>query len=107
MICCSVAETVTNPYTYPLLAKLGSKQIPINPHSLLRKMGLTVTNGVGRTAPFLTIWIVPPLRLTNRRLEPSGAQAIPVTCEPTVAKVVSWKLESNVVAAAINTPQPV
>src|SRR5688572_15531983 len=65
-------------------------------------MGLIVANGVGSTEPFLTMTMVPSFLLTKSRLDPSGAQAMPVKLEPTFANELSLKFESR--SAALPTP---
>src|SRR5262245_18599449 len=62
--------------------KSRSKVMPIKPHSLLVKTGLTVAKSAGAdpVPPWLycTVRISPPLRVTNKWPEPSGAHAMPV-----------------------------
>src|SRR5262245_8392131 len=62
--------------------KSRSKVIPIKPHSLLVKIGLTVAKSVGADPVplglYCTVRISPSLRVTNKRPEPSGAHAMPV-----------------------------
>jgi hypothetical protein len=50
--------------------------------------------------------MVPPFRLTKSRLDPSGAQTMPVSSDPTLAKVLSLKLGSSVTPWSVDPPQP-
>src|SRR5688572_6177114 len=65
--------------------KFGSKQKPISPHSLVVCTGESVAQGVPASVPlefaglYCTTRTWPPLRITNSRPEPSGAQPRPVS----------------------------
>src|SRR5438046_2509898 len=75
--------------------------MPIRPHSPEVKIGLSVVKGVDRSVPFSMMRTSPLLRVTNSRLEPSGAQASPVATfrlAPPLTKTDSVKLVGSTTA---------